>query len=425
MKGSSAGIAAIWVIIMVTSVVILVPLAVLAFNQLSETQEQWDNLKLLKESLEKEEKELQAKLKDLLPATGMGMGEDGKLPDQKAGKFRDTWRQTLMPIDPGSTDYSTISNFAKRLNNSTIYYNISELCQLAMFRVALAKQLQIFFAERKKIVEQRVKVIEGLKPGYNDHPEKLLPKIQQWMVEVQQKMQKDNEQFLARKQAIEAEMEAIRQVVEDEPKKHERVMARLKKEWDEQMSHFKTLLKTRDQVDFAVGRQHVQGHLVAPDIQNRICWIDIGSKHRVVNGMHFLVGKRGEKNNFSYKAEIEVKQVYFTSAECEIMKVFDHDVPVVDGDIIINAMMHKYRPLVLVLSGADKPPGHTFSIGEAKRRLVEYGNEVLEVVDTRCDILLWTDYKPGESEFTPEYWKAVELGIPIAKAKDLYKFLGD
>lgn len=426
-KGSSAaGIAAIWVILMVTSTVVLIPLAVLSFVQYNETQEYLEYIKDFQKELLDTETALTKSLPSLIPATGFGLGEDGKLPEKKLTDFRNAWRTQLLPIDPGASDYTSINNnFAKRINNSTLYYNINELAQLSMYRVALAKQLQIFFTERKKIVEQRVKVIADMKPGFSDHAAKLLPKIQQWMAEVQTKMRDDQDKFNARKAEIDAEMEKIKTVVDEEPRKHERVMARLKKEWDEQMSHFKTLLKTRDEVKFSVGRAHVQGHLVAPNIDNKIAWIDIGSKHRVVNGMHFLVGKRGEKNNFSFKAEIEVKQAYLTTAEVEIMKIFDHDVPVVDGDIIINPMMNKYRPLVLCLSGADKPTGHRFSIQEATRRLTEYGNEVIPMCDTRVDILLWTDYKPGESEFTPEYWKAVELGIPIARAKELYKFLGD
>jgi hypothetical protein len=427
-KGSSAaGIAAIWVIIVVTSVVILIPLAVLAWAEYSETKDYLngpEGLKAYREKLTAEEKDVADKLKTLLPATGFGMKDD-RLPVEDAKKFRDNWRKALLPVDPADSAYSSIRDFARRVNNSSLYLNISELCQLAMFKVALSKQIQVFFSERKKIIENRVKIIEGLKPGYNDHPVKMLPKIQQWMVEVQTKMREDQERFNARKAEIEAQIAALNQEVEDYKPRHERVMVRLKREWDEQMSHFKTLLKSRDQVDFVIGRPHIHGHIIAPNDQNKLAWIDIGSKHRVVNGMHFLVAKRAEKNQFSFKGEIEVKQTFMTSAEVEIMKVFDHDAPLTDGDTLINPMFNKWRPLVICLSGGDKPIGHRFSIGEATRRLIEYGNEVLETVDTRVDVLLWTDYKPGESEFTPEYWKAVELGIPIAKAKDLYKFLGD
>jgi hypothetical protein len=279
------------------------------------------------------------------------------------------------------------------------------------------------------VVERRIEIwnekVKAHKPSFGEDKAKIVAKVEQMIGEVQAKMADEAAKYQARKAEMEAVISAADQAMQEEQPRHERVMKRLDNEMKDAKHRFMDLLRTKEQVDFHVGRRHIIGKLIAPDIEQRIAWINLGSKHRIVNGMRMLVAKRARENQFFFKGEIEVKSVRLDAAEVEIMKVFDPDVPLVHGDILVNPFIDKFRPMYIVFAGASKPTGHKFSIHEATLRLIEYNNEVHTVVDARTDFLMWTDYKEGESEYPPEYWKALELGIPIAKAKDLYMFLGD
>jgi len=170
----------------------------------------------------------------------------------------------------------------------------------------------------------------------------------------------------------------------------------------------------------------VHGKIIKPDVPNKIAYINIGSRERVVPGLKFMVGNRGVQGKFEYKAKIEVKKAWMTYCEVAIIESYDKDKPVVEGDHIVNPLFNKERPIIVAFVGEDRPLKLRYSVDEASRRIKEIGSDVRKEVTLDVDYVIFTEagvQKTRES-YDP-YKKAVFLEIPIADATDIFRFLGD
>ena len=184
--GRNAGIAAIWVVILVALNILLIPFAVLAWVDRDEAEKEFEGIKAYKKELEETKLKLEQEKGKLLPGTGFLMGQEGKLPEGTAGPhaLRDLQRKNLMPIDPGAPDYKAIDpNFEKKISSSSVYESINDLAQLAFYRVIVAKQGQQFLEARKKVMEERPKAIK--KEGFTQPADDLLKKLQPMITDVQ------------------------------------------------------------------------------------------------------------------------------------------------------------------------------------------------------------------------------------------------
>ncbi|MFN3486000.1 MAG: hypothetical protein ACK44W_11035, partial [Planctomycetota bacterium] len=175
----------------------------------------------------------------------------------------------------------------------------------------------------------------------------------------------------------------------------------------------------------------VHGKILRPDVPNRMAFIDIGSRDRVVPGLKFLVGKRGVQGKFEYKAKIEVKKVWSDTSEVAIIELYDPTLrPVVEGDFIVNPLFSRERPVVVAFVGEEQPVRLRYSVDEAARRIREIGSEVRKDVTLDVDFVIFTEGKSEqggvrEPKSYEGYRKAVFLEIPVAEASDIYRFLGD
>jgi hypothetical protein len=170
----------------------------------------------------------------------------------------------------------------------------------------------------------------------------------------------------------------------------------------------------------------VHGKILKPDVPNKIAFINIGSRERVVPGLKFLVGNRGVQGKFEYKAKVEVKKAWMTYCEVAILEIYDKDRPVVEGDGIVNPLFSKDRPIILAFVGEDRPLRLRYSVDEATRRIKEIGSEVRKDVSLDVDYVVFTEAGSQKTrESYDPYKKAVFLEIPIADATDIFRFLGD
>jgi hypothetical protein len=162
-------------------------------------------------------------------------------------------------------------------------------------------------------------------------------------------------------------------------------------------------------------------------VPNKIAFIDIGSRDRVVPGLKFLVGNRGVQGKFEYKAKIEVKKVWITYCEVSIIEQYDPKThPVVEGDRIVNPLFSKERPIVVAFVGEDRPLRLRYSVDEAGRRIKEIGSEVRKDVALDLDYVIFTEAGAQKTRDSYEpFKKAVFLEIPVADASDIFRFLGD
>jgi hypothetical protein len=204
------------------------------------------------------------------------------------------------------------------------------------------------------------------------------------------------------------------------------------------------ILKKQDEIEEMKVREAIRydayvahGRVLKPDVRNRVAFIDIGSRERVVPGLKFLAAKRGRQGRLEFKAEIEVKKVWPTHSEVSIPRTFRQDQPVIEGDLIINPLFSTRRPVVVALTGHDQPlkVRPSWSHSEVTRRIREIGSEVRTTVDTGIDFLIFSEPGPNRTMANYiEFTKAVALGIPWATANrsedepglpGIYEYLGD
>lgn len=202
-------------------------------------------------------------------------------------------------------------------------------------------------------------------------------------------------------------------------------------------------LKVRDAIKYDIHRAH--GRIISPDIPNKIAFIDLGSRERIVTGLKFMVAKKGKRGEFVFKGRVEVKKVWLTYSEVAVTSLFDDDMPVVDGDLLVNPLFHTRRPVVVAFLGEPFPRRlrPAWSINEATRRILEIGSEVRplrafgrdvivgsdsigEGVPLDIDFAIYTEAREKQNrDQDPVYRLAALIGVPVAEASEMYKFLED
>ncbi len=184
--------------------------------------------------------------------------------------------------------------------------------------------------------------------------------------------------------------------------------------------------KVKEVIRLEITRTH--GKILTPDIPNKIAFIDIGSRERVVPGVKFIVGKQEAQGKFRPKGKVVVKKVWMTYAEVLISEIYDRNSPIVDGDLIVNPLFDPHRPVVVTFFG-DRQPRRlrpNWSVNEATRRIQEIGSEVRERLPLDVDFAIVTEFgsttPPAEKE---DYDRAVLLGIPVVEASEIFRYLED
>jgi hypothetical protein len=171
------------------------------------------------------------------------------------------------------------------------------------------------------------------------------------------------------------------------------------------------------------------GKLLEPDIPQKMAFIDMGSRERIKPGMKFLVARWGKQGGFDYKGEVEVKKVWMTYSEVSITDVFNAEVPMVDGDMLVNPLFNPRRSVVVCFAGERRMHQLKFpTVVEAANRIREMGGTVRDTVTLDCDYVIFTEdsKSPGRREDKyPNFGKAVLLEVPVAEAKEVFRFLGD
>jgi hypothetical protein len=441
-----AGVGAVWVVIVLMLTIVICTASILLWVDYQEMRVQQQALLDKIKELESEEIALADKAKKIIDATGFS-AQGELLPTKKAWdwitdhKYKsDDKDRRMFPIDPiehaNAIAQAGLSKIEERIRRTTLYDSVEDLVHLSFLRLITRKYIHDAAMRQSELVKKRPDLIKA-QPGFSTFSD-LKPAIKNDILkkigDIQQLINEENAQYQRTKVELERQTDSVREKKDEEQRRHPRAMEAYRKEKDKQKAIFEDLLRTKEQVDYRITWRAVHGYLEQPDIKQERGWISIGSRHRVRTGMRFLVAQHGARNAFRYKGEVEVKRVFLTSAEVEITKVFDKNKPLIHGDMLINPFFSTDRPLKIAFAGASKPPGHKFSIVEAKRKIVELGSEVPDAPDYDTDFLMWTDFdsKPsaeeeetGPGEHPKEWWTAAILGIPIAEAKTMYMFLGD
>jgi hypothetical protein len=435
-----AGVSMVLVVILVLLAVILVITAIILFANTKDLERQQAAMKKEEERLIAEGEELKARMSKVVEPTGFAL-EENLLPLAKAKARADQGRLEYwsaprlgrLPLEtPKGLPQDQEVAFKKATEESGLYSTLQDQVVLAAAWTQLTKnradQLQLELDAAKEMANSR----EAIKPEINKSKTLRAEELTKRIQGVNDDTAKENEAYTARKTKLsedktKSEMEI--EAANAEYAQYQILIENKTKDLRRQLEE----LKIKEVISHEITRAH--GKVLAPDIPNKMAFIDIGSRERVVTGLKFMVGKFGVGGHFEYKGKIEVKKAWTTHSECSINEVLSKDRPIIEGDVIINPLFNKQRPVVVTFAGEERPARLRYAVDEATRRIREIGSEVRKDVSLDVDFVIFTT---GTRDKTPDsydvYKEAVFLEVPIAQAgrsadapdrPGIFDFLGD
>jgi hypothetical protein len=433
-----AGISMIVVVILMVLTLGLVVAAMILWSDYKDKERTASLLKDYFLQIQAQEGDIKAAMIKSNEATGLVLGEDGKLPTAKAGEAAKKWREEYFsvaaldkyPLTPplqGETQRikkELMDQFNKAKDESGYSRTLQDLVEPAVTRTFHYKnrseQLQVDLA----IAQEQTRNRSSIKDEIPKRKAERKVELDKEIARVNEEMTKENQQYEARKKdASEARQKAEAEIVAETEKfaADEIKVQNEIRELRRQIEELKIKEIVKQEIHF------VHGKILHADVPNRIAFINIGSRERVVPGLKFLVGRRGLQGKFEYKGKIEVKKAWMTHAECSIIELGDAAFkPVTAGDQLVNPLFSKERPIVVAFVGEDRPVRLRYSVDEAARRIREIGSEVRKDVALDLDYVIFTE---SGLQKTPESYepfkKAVFLEIPVAEASEIFRFLGD
>jgi hypothetical protein len=436
------------VIILIVITLILALAAVILFANFKERERQRQALLHVEERLNEDILTLKAGMEQAAQPLGFPMAGDGIMPTGDAAKLAKEKRNEYWGADnlnkyplianhdgkrPPEIGAADVEKFNKARDESNLFSTLQDLVKIGGARAyhyyTRMKQLET----ELEIAKGQVKTREEAKPEFPKKKAEMAERLQKDIATLTQQIAKENEEYNARKAKATDEKGKAESEIAAEVEKYAADEIKVNNEIRElrrQLEELKVKEIIKHEISF------VHGKILRPDVPNKIAFIDIGSRERVVPGLKFLVGKRGVQGKFEYKGKIEVKKAWMTYCEVAITEVFDpKNRPIVEGDTIVNPLFSKDRPIIVAFVGEERPVRLRYSVDEASRRIKEIGSEVRKDVGLDIDYVIFTEVGPGRQRDSYDaFKKAVFLEIPIAEAgrtkeepdrPGLFDFLGD
>jgi hypothetical protein len=436
LRRRDAGISMILVIILVVFTFIVTVAAAIFWANYKDAERRAALIRRETERLDSEIGTVQQQLGKVNEATGLPMGEEGRLSSARANEAMKKWRDEYIstgalekfPLIPpekgdGRLPKDAADKFTRARDESAYMRTLQELVNPAISRTNHYKNRMEQLALDLQSAQEQKKSRDTVAPEIPKKKEETIASLQKEIARLNEEIAREKTQYNERKTKFnedktKAEGETAAEVEKyaaDEIKVNNEIRE-LKRQLEE--------LKIKEVITHEINFVH--GKILKPDIPNKVAFINIGSRERVTPGLKFLVGNRGVQGKFEYKAKVEVKKAWMTYCEVAILEIYDKDRPVVEGDGIVNPLFSKDRPIILAFVGEDRPLRLRYSVDEATRRIKEIGSEVRKDVSLDVDYVVFTEAGSQKTrESYDPYKKAVFLEIPIADATDIFRFLGD
>jgi hypothetical protein len=436
LRRRDAGISMILVIILVVFTFIVTVAAAIFWANYKDAERRAALIRRDTERLDSEIGTVQQQLGKVNEATGLPMGEEGRLSSARANEAMKKWRDEYIstgalekfPLIPpekgdGRLPKDAADKFTRARDESAYMRTLQELVNPAISRTNHYKNRMEQLALDLQSAQEQKKSRDTVAPEIPKKKEETIASLQKEIARLNEEIAREKTQYNERKTKFnedktKAEGETAAEVEKyaaDEIKVNNEIRE-LKRQLEE--------LKIKEVITHEINFVH--GKILKPDIPNKVAFINIGSRERVTPGLKFLVGNRGVQGKFEYKAKVEVKKAWMTYCEVAILEIYDKDRPVVEGDGIVNPLFSKDRPIILAFVGEDRPLRLRYSVDEATRRIKEIGSEVRKDVSLDVDYVVFTEAGSQKTrESYDPYKKAVFLEIPIADATDIFRFLGD
>jgi hypothetical protein len=437
LRRHDAGISMILVIILVVFTLIVTVVATVFWANYKDAERRAAAIRKATEGQDAEIAVLTAALAKVNDATGLPLGDGGLLSAPRANESMKKWREEYVSVgalekyplvaplqgEPPRVKKEDADKFTRARDESSYMRTLQALVNPAISRTNHYKnrmeqlQLDLTSAEAQK------KSREVVAPEIPKKKEEMIATLQASIAKLNEQIAAEKTTYNERKTKFNEDKTKAEGEIAAEVEKYAADEIKINNEIRElkrQLEELKIKEIIKHEINF------VHGKIIKPDVPNKIAFINIGSRERVVPGLKFLVGNRGVQGKFEYKAKVEVKKAWMTYCEVAIIESYDKDKPVVEGDGIVNPLFSKDRPIILAFVGEDRPLHLRYSVDEAARRIKEIGSEVRKDVTLDVDYVVFTEAGSQKTrESYDPFKKAVFLEIPIADATDIFRFLGD
>jgi hypothetical protein len=437
LRRRDAGISMILVVILIFITIISAIIAAALWAEYKQAERRLDSLKKIIPELQTEEAAIKSVMTKCNEATGFPATEDGSLDSTKPADALKKWRQEywspdhlnkfpFTPPEKGEVKKmpdSDVTKFNEARDNTHYRDTLEQIIDLAVQRTSHAKNRMEQLQVDLKIAQDQAAAVAKVAPEIPKEKEKMKAELLKQIQNLGTEITKENEQYNARKTKLTEDKAKADMEIATETEKYAGEEIKVTNEIRELRRQLEEL-KVKEIISHEINFVH--GKILRPDVPNKTAFIDIGARERVVPGLKFQVGKKGPLGKFDYKAKVEVKKAWMTYSEVAIVELYDaKERPVVDGDLIVNPLFSKERPVVVAFVGEDRPT-KGYSTDEATRRILEIGSEVRKDITLDLDYVIFTESKKDKDRISYDpFRKAVFLEIPVAEAKDIYRFLGD
>jgi hypothetical protein len=436
LRRRDAGISMILVIILVVFTFIVTVAATIFWANYKDAERRAALIRRETERLDSEIGTVQQQLGKVNEATGLPMGEEGRLSSARANEAMKKWRDEYIstgalekfPLIPpekgdGRLPKDAADKFTRARDESAYMRTLQELVNPAISRTNHYKNRMEQLALDLQSAQEQKKSRDTVAPEIPKKKEETIASLQKEIARLNEEIAREKTQYNERKTKFNEDKTKAEGEIAAEVEKYAADEIKINNEIRELKRQLEEL-KIKEVITHEINFVH--GKILKPDIPNKVAFINIGSRERVTPGLKFLVGNRGVQGKFEYKAKVEVKKAWMTYCEVAILEIYDKDRPVVEGDGIVNPLFSKDRPIILAFVGEDRPLRLRYSVDEATRRIKEIGSEVRKDVSLDVDYVVFTEAGSQKTrESYDPYKKAVFLEIPIADATDIFRFLGD
>ncbi|MFA6133644.1 MAG: BRCT domain-containing protein [Phycisphaerae bacterium] len=228
---------------------------------------------------------------------------------------------------------------------------------------------------------------------------------------LEEKVTSNHENYLEEQKKLQAEMDNAKAELNKE------IAAK-----NEQIGNYEVTLASRDQMVQTLrdeldkkrpmmgqSSRKPDGKIMQVLDRDKICYIDIGSRDRVVPGLTFSVYPgTGIPENGEGKAKLIVTNVKDSVSECRIVEQSGNN-PIITGDLVANLAFDPQRVYTFVVQGdfdlRNTGEPSTENAQEVRAMIKKFGGQLADNVDVKTDFVVLGEEPrsvPKPSESAPE-----------------------
>ena len=297
-----SGISMILVVVLVLIAIILVVASIILYADFDDKTRLQRSLKEELRRQQDREGELKTELIKVVEPTGLPRKEGDELPRQEAldlskqvrERYFSPERYGTYPIPEGDPiKPERAEQWKKALPETSLYGTLQQNVELA---AAWTGHYKIRFEQldvERGLAQSQRESREAIKPDLPKRKQEYIEQLKKDIAKINEDTAKENETFNTRKTKLGEDRTKAEQEITADVEKYATDEIKVLNEIRELRRQLEEL-KTKEVIKHDITAVH--GKILNPDVPNKMAFIDIGSRERVVPGLKFLVGRRGVHN---------------------------------------------------------------------------------------------------------------------------------